>query len=393
MSDTRDLLQRGIRDYEPTPGGYERVVRRWDRKRRNRRIGALVVATAIIVIGAATFWSAFRSGTVPAAPPVAPSAWIVLSAGYVEPGRHGVELRSSDRDLYVVREGLEPRLIAGSNGDRTDQFCPAVSPDGMKLGFIEQGGGTATLLVAPLDGNGHLGDVEIRVDLHPASLNPCPRWTTDGRRLVVLDGSHVVIVGIDGSLTPLSDVIDVEEVVWSPNGDRIAIRQRSTVSVVDLATGRQEVVADGLEGGDVGQLAWSNFGLAIGASDRQRGVDPGHAPAFIRIVDTESGDSHDVSIGHHGWVGVLSWLPDGRIVFKAGTYTVSVVDPQSDAPPTTLVDHTSAPVLSPDGQWIAYRTYGGGTAGYALFKVPVDGGPPVQVTPWSWGTEYVDFDW
>jgi len=69
MSDTRDLLRRGLGDYEPTEGGLELVLRRRDRRRRNQRISAMIVVFAILGIGAAVFIRAYGSEGVPAAPP------------------------------------------------------------------------------------------------------------------------------------------------------------------------------------------------------------------------------------------------------------------------------------------------------------------------------------
>ena len=115
MSDTREILRRGVGDYEPTIEGYEQVLRRRDRKRRNRRVGAFVVATAIAAAGAAAFWSGLRADPVPAGPTPS-NGWIVFSATYVDAGPGGSVSRSTTRDLYVVREGIESRLVAGRSG-------------------------------------------------------------------------------------------------------------------------------------------------------------------------------------------------------------------------------------------------------------------------------------
>jgi len=69
MSDTRDLLRRGVGDYEPATDAFERILVRRDRKRRNQRVGALVVALAIVAMGVATFLRAYGSDQVPAAQP------------------------------------------------------------------------------------------------------------------------------------------------------------------------------------------------------------------------------------------------------------------------------------------------------------------------------------
>jgi hypothetical protein len=49
MSDVRTLLERGYADAMPPPNGFERVLRRRDRKRRNQRIAAGVVGIAVFV--------------------------------------------------------------------------------------------------------------------------------------------------------------------------------------------------------------------------------------------------------------------------------------------------------------------------------------------------------
>ena len=49
MNDVRTLLERGYADATPPPDGFERMLRRRDRKRRNQRIAAGVVGIAVFV--------------------------------------------------------------------------------------------------------------------------------------------------------------------------------------------------------------------------------------------------------------------------------------------------------------------------------------------------------
>src|SRR5262245_8320034 len=53
MSDVRTILERGVGGAAPPPDGFERMLRRRDRTRRNRRIVAGVVGIA--VFGAAVW--------------------------------------------------------------------------------------------------------------------------------------------------------------------------------------------------------------------------------------------------------------------------------------------------------------------------------------------------
>ena len=61
MSDARETLRRGIGDFAPRPDGYERVLERRDRKRRNQRIMSGALAVAIVLIGALAFVRVLRS--------------------------------------------------------------------------------------------------------------------------------------------------------------------------------------------------------------------------------------------------------------------------------------------------------------------------------------------
>ena len=42
---------------------------------------------------------------------------------------------SDSGDIYLVREGSDPRRITGSDTDATDEICPAFSPDASQLLF------------------------------------------------------------------------------------------------------------------------------------------------------------------------------------------------------------------------------------------------------------------
>ncbi len=65
MNDTREILRRGLGDYEPPADGYERVLGRRDRRRRNQKIMAGALAAAIVIAGALAFAGALRSEPTP----------------------------------------------------------------------------------------------------------------------------------------------------------------------------------------------------------------------------------------------------------------------------------------------------------------------------------------
>ena len=100
MSDTRELLRRGVEGFEPMPDAFERVLVRRDRKRWNQRIKAGAVGIAVFVAAVwfvTTGWPLDRSET-PAAtvrvetvPAPAPGAPDVVKPGTCSDGA-GVQL-------------------------------------------------------------------------------------------------------------------------------------------------------------------------------------------------------------------------------------------------------------------------------------------------------------
>jgi WD40 repeat protein len=394
MSDTRELLRRGVGDYEPTPSdGYERVLRRRDHKRRNRRIASGLVAAAIVAIGVYLFASQYRTDTSPANPnDIVPPGLIVFSATDIDPGSHAPLTRESARDVYLIEPGTQPRRIVGATGDQADQFCPTISPDGTELAYLMERNGATTLVIAPVQSDGSFGSNVFVQTIRPSALNPCPQWASTGHQFAVIDGGRVA-TNYGGGLTWLGDVSGADEVTWSPDGIQVAVRNGSSVSIVPVAgAGDKRVVATGLGGQDVGQLSWSADGLAIGASEPAHGGSPSQAQAFIRIVDPSSGSTRDVPVGGVGWVDDVMWLPDGQIAYIDATSTLRLVHTDGETRPAVLdagpVLHA---VLSPDGRSIVYlRLSDSPSGGYALFSVSSDDGTPTQITPYSWGMEYAD---
>ena len=70
MSDTRELLRRGVEGFEPMPDALERVLRRRDRKRRNQRLAAGIVGLSLFVsaVWVVTSGGSFDRTETPAVP-------------------------------------------------------------------------------------------------------------------------------------------------------------------------------------------------------------------------------------------------------------------------------------------------------------------------------------
>ena len=175
MSETKELLRRGVGDFEPMPDAFERVLARRDRKRRNQRVAAGVIGIAVFALPAIGFVRLLGSEGGPAVgpakspsatgspspvtPPPAPfterfdSPLHGLSIGYpsgwqtraaTEPWGHG-ELTFGAPDVDVIfdptlREDLYLALVSEPLGGRSEGWITDVYTDS-SLGICRDSGG------------------------------------------------------------------------------------------------------------------------------------------------------------------------------------------------------------------------------------------------------------
>ena len=165
MSDIREILRRGLGDYEEPTDGYERVLDRLDRRRRNQRLAAAalgIVVFVVVAVGLAT---------------------VLTLDGPRQP---------ANRTTQVDEPGPQPwadvLLIDVSTGERRSgpELGPAVSslavsPDGTKLAYIlERASEPDLVAVADVDGS--------NVRIFPSTEAPdgpkSPSWSPDGSTIV-----------------------------------------------------------------------------------------------------------------------------------------------------------------------------------------------------------------
>jgi hypothetical protein len=272
MSDTRETLRRGIGGFAPRPDGYERVLQRRDRRRRNQRIMAGALAVAIGLAGILAFVAALRSQQTPADSDISHNGdWIAYSTTSGDAQRPRGDDYPTGSDIFLVREGREPRLVASRGDGRTWNVCPAFSPDGTMLAFGTKSPSGRAVRVVGVTRTGEIVAPSIDLEVPGRGLAPCPRWASDGSRLAYVNGGTVIIRGLDGSLPAaapgdpvLGDFRASANPLVSPGGDLVA--QASSLTrpcgvIVARPDGSDERVLD--TGCVYAVAAWSPDGRKI----------------------------------------------------------------------------------------------------------------------------------
>lgn len=164
MSDTREILRRGLGDYGPPTDGYERVLGRRDRRRRNQRLaaGALgIVVFLIVAVGLAT---------------------ILALDEPREPANRNTQVDEPTQrwtDVWLIDVATGERRSGPELGPAMSHL--AVSPDGTKVAYILQTASDPELVaVADIDGS------DVRA--YPRTESPegakTPSWSPDGSTIV-----------------------------------------------------------------------------------------------------------------------------------------------------------------------------------------------------------------
>jgi hypothetical protein len=134
MIDDRELFERAVERFAPPERSFERLVERRDRKHRNRRIRAGVVALVVTAIGTGALLQAFPTGLMPADDPRSPflGSWVTTDGDGSSqtmtiraPGDDALEIVVHDDAASVCSGGPSTMTGAGQLEGGTQLVIPA----------------------------------------------------------------------------------------------------------------------------------------------------------------------------------------------------------------------------------------------------------------------------
>ena len=374
-----------------------------------------------------------ESGTraVAAAPPRRRTLWalgVLISALVVVTGLVVLWPRTPERFLPRVGRTLQVTREPGLEIDAT------ISPDGKLVAYAAGPQGATKIYVKQVAGG---RPVPLTDEL--TGEHRFPRWSPDGSRISFHserpDAWETYIVPALGGAPRRFPTPDLLELVWSPNGEQIAYPKEDAIFVGPADGGEARKVSDAFA---PSSLSWSPDGkrIAFTSGNADYLFNLNVAPSDIWVVDVRSGEPVRVTEGGHVDFSPV-WTPDGKsLLFVSDRgggrdiYRISVgIDGEpvgkperlttgldvftmassadgrrlsysvatlrqniwslpvpfegpvsvKEARPVTTGNRTIEGVgVSADGKWLAFDSDQSGNR--SLFKMPVGGGEPVQLT-------------
>jgi Tol biopolymer transport system component len=387
-------------------------------RRRSRRVIHVVLAIAVAAAVVTTLVVISRDHTsapadTPIPTPIA-NGWVAFAASDAD----------DDGDIYLVREGSNPRRIAGSDTDTTIEDCPAFSPDGTRLAFGQATGNSqdgfrdAALVITDLSADG-VRTATTTIALDGMSDPPCGVWSADGRWVAfgveTLDEVWVVDTESD-DIRQLTAPPSANDLDWAPDATELAIalndentRPRASDGVVVYSVTTDETRPLGGPGAEY--LDWSPDGRTIAYFSRTSPNSPDEN-VQLWLMNADGTNERIVVPDVRAAQGRgPEWSPDGkRIAYQRSCaqnpatsgpcreetevvlLTVNPDDPLEPAgtevviPPPQTTGPNGQPrwwypynvTWSPDGTTLLYNAWSGGTQS-GLVAVPLDAETPPVV--------------
>lgn len=346
--------------------------------------GWLVVALllAIALLGAVTLVGAL----LPKVPPrvLTSNGWIAYSTA-PHGGPSSTDITSGS-DIYLVRAGTQPILIAGRADGSVLNICPAFSPDGRRLAYGVVSNQGRAIVVDGVDANGVTSDT-VHIAVPGSGSAVCPRWSSDGSHVAYLDGGVVVVRGVDGStLATVAGDPHIEDfsapsllnrAILSPTGDRMAWINPAALVVVS---------PDGADAAHAIQLSATPYAISAWSPDGRQVLlmtDVGEAFS-VRAVAVDSPFEVTTIVSSVTVNGGRSWPAWGDVSWQpVETPAQSQAPAQSHAPAASEPDISGTVAFGSQPGTVALTIGGKGAEGPVACNSTDDG----QLSVWSYADE------
>ncbi len=352
------------------PRVVERFDRFRDRKQRNRRIGALLVAAMLAIATVVAVTNELeRREKVPVTPPALNGRILFAEQG-----------RDSNRIFTMNPDGTDVRDLA------VESSCMSWAPDGSKI-LIEANGSSGTsarpATINP-DGTGYT-----ELDANGRTQG-CGAFSPDGTR-IVLGGSTTLE---DPHYSPREHGIFT---VRAPDGGDLARLTRRNGTNPNYSPDGRQVVFQGVQGAQgacIPQAPPSGGTFTCPPGTYRIGEFDGS----VFVVNADGTGLHRIASNMAGFHFPASWSPDGRWILFSGWHgTVYVVHPdgtglrQITLETVPRLRQAYYPSWSPDGTRFVFVGWTGSDQ-YNLFTARADGTGVEQITH-TRGIYYLNPDW
>lgn len=266
---------------------------------------------------------------------------------------------------------------------------PMFSPDGKRLAFIRStiAGVSNDIYVMPTSGG---NPKRLTFDHRP--IMGSPAWTADGREIIFSSDRGAATglwrVSATGCI-PVPVAGPVGEAVWPSiptNGKHTLVYQqgvfKSNIWRLDLrdpAHHEKAPIPIVSEKGDKMRPELSPDGKKIAFESNRLGFWD------LWTCDLEKGDCNQIT-SLHGTAGRARWSPDGRYIafeFHPNEHSeIYIVELDGGVPhllPTVPGADNLSPSWSRDGRWLYFASKRG-TEVFQIWKIPMQGGDPIQLT-------------
>ncbi len=307
---------------------------------------------------------------------------------------------------------------------------PTFSPDGTRLAFMKTFEKETRLMVANADGT---NEVVLVTRRDPDYLNMfwyAPAWSLDGKSIAFPanqgdeNGRYETVLAVDVETLVERKLTDAR---WQQVGQPRWLADGLIVTAAETSTGPKQLWHISLPDGTASRITrdLNNYeNLSLTSDAKTLAVIQDHVVSNIWTAGEHAAGAKQI-MSEAGWLNELIWLPDGRLAYtsnaggssdiwtmnadgsgirqltvganarlglavtgdekqivfaaeRGGKYNLWRVGIDGSNPERiTNGDGEFYPQCTPDGRWIVYQSGGNYPT---LWKIPVGGGEPTQIT-------------